>query len=113
MSEGARLGFHESTVLRFEREGDNAILMLDGVRSNGRTCAATLRLEGLRDVQSDGQPVRDFGMVYGDGEVLTLETRPDGLSLIVEWNDFPSRRSVTRSYVLTGRRLEITPAPFG
>jgi hypothetical protein len=92
------LGFHEATVTGFSGTLPEIHLTLDGACSGAAEVNAELSFLGVTDLRQDGQPIQEARMAFADGEVLTLEW-PDGLAtLVVEWNDFATRRRMTSAY---------------
>ena len=92
-------GFHGSSIIGFASSTGTLILDLEDVLIEGEKRCVSLRMEGLRDLTRDGQPVDFMRMEAEDGEVLTLGISPNRLDLICEWNDFENHARHTHSYV--------------
>jgi hypothetical protein len=99
MKSEQNIGFHEAGITGIHRDSDGTlVLLLEGVHVGDQLRNVSVRINGVRQITRDGLPADDFAMEYGDGEILTLDTDPDSIRLIVEWNDFANHRHVTSAY---------------
>jgi hypothetical protein len=96
------LSFHESTVVAFHGTKPFVCLELADVRSGERLVSAEIDIRDVEAIWVDREPADAVMMECPDGEVLTLDLREKDVQVIVQWNDFASRRSITRSYVIRG-----------
>jgi hypothetical protein len=55
----------------------------------------------------DGSSIDELSMICSDGEVLTLESTRHVLTLIVQWNDFITHKSLVRSYRIEGKEITL------
>lgn len=102
------ISFHEATVVRFCRCGDALELELEDVLVAGVKSRAVLKISPVVCVRVDGMLPTQQLMELDDGEVLSLETSEDGVLVIIEWNDFSQKKSVTRSYQISGSNISIS-----
>ena len=78
------IGLHEAGVTDIRRDPDGTLfLLMEGVHVDDQLRNVSVRLNGVDQIMRDGLPVDDFAMECEDGEVLTLETGPDSIRLIV------------------------------
>jgi len=101
------IGFHEATVVDVCRANREIKLSLEGVRVGGVAFAATVLLNGIRSITRDGVKVDDLVAEHDDGEVLSLEQTGTGIHLIIEWTDFKTHQSITRSYSVECDSVEV------
>jgi hypothetical protein len=97
------LSFHEATVAAFARRDDTVRLALSDVRDRDRRRSVYLEVREVVEIVSDGVVVDTVSMEHEDGEVMTLDVSDENIYLIVQWNDFDNRTSVTKSYRIRGR----------
>ena len=102
MKSAQNIGFHEAGIAGIHRGSDRTLfLLLEGVHVDDQIRNVSVRMNGVRQITRDGLHADDFAMEYEDGEVLTLDTGPHSIRLIVEWNDFANHRHVTSAYQIT------------
>ena len=93
------ISFHEAGVTGIRKDPDGTLsLLLEGAHVDDQLRNVSVRLNGVHQILRDGLPAEDFTMECEDGEVLTLETGPNSVRLIVEWNDFANDRHFTSAY---------------
>lgn len=97
------LSFHDATVVVFDRRQDAVCLGLSDVHHHQGSRSVRIEVRDIVEIIADGAVVDTIAMEHEDGEVLTLEVSDESIFLIVQWNDFDNRKSVTRSYRITGR----------
>lgn len=102
------LGFHESTIVQFETHGADLELILDDVVVNGKKSTVSLKVTSIAYAAIDGVQSDLLAMEAEDGEVLTLDISDSCLWLMVEWNDFCSRKSITREYKVCGNSVSVS-----
>jgi hypothetical protein len=103
-----KIGFHESTLVRFTRHDAIVELALEDVLVDGEKSNVTLVISQVTSVSIDGVQSSAPLMEASDGEVITLEISEGVVSLIVEWNDFARKNSFTRSYRVLGGDVSIS-----
>lgn len=54
------VSFHESTLLGVQRLGSSIMLLLDSVYADGERKPASVRLDQVGEITSDGTPVEGF-----------------------------------------------------
>lgn len=108
MSDPKQMRFHAATVVRFCRYDAVLALELEDVLVDGQKTRVALAVSQVSSVMIDGEIANAPLMAANDGEVLTLEISEDGLSLIVEWNNFRHGKSFIRSYRVAGGKVSIS-----
>jgi hypothetical protein len=108
MIDSHQTSFHEATVTEFWAHDGELRLKLTGVFTNEGTCNAEILMFGVKRIEIDGVMADRASMPLPDGEVLTLALSHSSLILIVEWNDFVNRSSVTMAYDVCGNSLSST-----
>jgi hypothetical protein len=99
--------FHEATIVRFERSESGMEFELDDVLVGRRRARCVIHVwPPLRFVAPQTLPHGNL-MEAADGEVLTLVVSGNNLRLVVEWNDFASKKSFVRSYDVVGEAIEL------
>ncbi len=63
--------------------------------------------KSIRQLLTDSIPANEIGMEFPDGEVLTLSLADHVAELMIEWNNFTSRHSITRPYQIHFDDVEI------
>lgn len=91
---------HESTVIALSRDGAVVRLKLEGAHLGDLKTSGTINFLNVRQLLIDGMVSSEIGMELSDGEVLTLSCTNEESKLIIEWNDFQSHTSITKSYVI-------------
>ncbi|MGQ0798933.1 MAG: hypothetical protein ACT4NL_02315 [Pseudomarimonas sp.] len=93
------ISFHESSFVGVESEhGLIRISVEDAVQADGSRASGTIMLTGVSRIYADEALTSVFEMESSDGEIIDLEWKDKELSLIVQWNDFSNRTSITRHY---------------
>jgi len=105
------ISFHEATIVALQRNGSNIELRLEGVSSADGSRAATLVLENIVHCEIDGVVGASPIMEAGDGEVLKLTVRDDGIAMLIEWNEWETKSHFVRSYDLQADAVHVTLAP--
>jgi hypothetical protein len=100
--------FHEATVVGFCRHDAVFELELEDVLVEQKKSRVLLMVQPVLGVTIDGEPSNDLLMEADDGEILTLELSDDFLSMVIEWNDFSHKKSVTKSYHVFGGKTSIS-----
>ncbi|HEX7338623.1 MAG TPA: hypothetical protein VF271_01685 [Rhodanobacteraceae bacterium] len=107
MSGLGRMSFHEANVIQFIKRDDVLYLELDGVLVGRNKLRVALKISSVSCVKVDGEfPDRPL-MELNDGEVLSLDVNESGISIVIEWNDFPLGVSVTREYRISGGGVSV------
>jgi hypothetical protein len=106
-----QLSFHEATITGIARRGNVVTLTLDDALLTGSRGPAEVTIAGVRNIQRDGLPVAALSMEEKDGEILTLREQDGGVRLVVEWNDFATRRQHIVVYDLIGGTIAVASAP--
>lgn len=99
-----QMNFHEATVVAFRRSDSAVMLELEDVLVGGAKSNVALRISPVYSLSIDDEPHDGEELLeYDDGEVLSLEMSDECVVLNVEWNDFSSGASCTKSYkILAG-----------
>ena len=92
------ISFHDSVLVRVEREGARLRLVFGSVFVDGDLLDAVLVLVDVSKVWRDDVAVGEFVMEGADGEVLTLERTAITLFLVLAWCDYQPTRQMTRIY---------------
>lgn len=103
-----RMSFHEATVTRFCRYDAALDLELDDVLVDGIASRVILKISPVFYVKIDGEFSNNPLMKLNDGEVLSLDITEDGVSAVIEWNDFSEGVSVIREYRVSGGGVSVT-----
>lgn len=103
-----RMSFHEATVTRFCRYDVTLELELDDVLVDGVKSRVLLKLSPVVCMTIDGQLSDQHLMEQDDGEVLSLDMSEDGVSAVIEWNDFSQGKSVTKVYQISGGSVSVS-----
>jgi hypothetical protein len=101
----AQVSFHEATIVNISRLGDVVDLALDGVLIADTRRPANVTVEGVRGVLRDGSPANELHMEEEDGEILTLREEGEDVILVVQWNDFATKRQDIVVYKLLGGKI--------
>jgi len=123
--------FHESTVLDFTKKGNTIYLKLEDVEERGdKWVTGIFKFINVRNVKIRGpaddtgmfypvrnikidDPADDISMFYPDGEVICLEQEEaGGTMLIVEWDDYKSKKDETISYLIDSESIEWTVTSY-
>lgn len=92
------ISFHDSALVRVEREGARLRLVFESVFVDGDLREAVLVLVDVGKVWRDDILVGEFVMERADGEVLTLKRTATTLFLVLVWCDYQPTRETTRIY---------------
>lgn len=89
--------FHEYSVLAFDLRDRKLVLKIQSEPDG--TSKRTLVFSGVESVRVDGKPSGDnLGMVYPDGEILSINEVSNEVSIFVIWEDFDTQDFITMSY---------------
>ena len=99
--------FHEATLTAISAAPNRLVLEFEDARVGEHVCNASIRLEGIRRISRDGELLAGFDVEAKDCEILTLEFDRDHMFMVVEWTDFTSQSSHTRSYHFDCESLEV------
>ena len=101
--------FHEASVLEIFVENGDCLLRLDDVACDQGKLQVLVAVRGLEKVFIDSiqADYTKLKMIAPDGEILSLELENDALFILIEWNNFPLRSSITHSYRIEGEEVEI------
>ncbi|MCZ4271239.1 hypothetical protein [Maritalea porphyrae] len=99
--------FHEATVVKFGIVGRKTTIHLElagsSAEGNKFVTIFVLQTSELKIDQEVLETENDFDLMhFEDGEVLSFETRSDGIEVLIEWNDFNRRCNTTRLYKVVG-----------
>ena len=100
------IGFHDSLLNRFLREGNDVVLELESAsveRDGGMALeSGTLRIRSATEVLEDGRPVETPSLPFEYGRVLELSWRTQPVLLLVEWQTFSPRTRRYAEYTIAG-----------
>ena len=92
-------GFHEATVTGLVIDDDNLLLQFDDVTvTDGSKIRVKLECRSISSLLRDNQPWHSIDDEILDGEVLTLDKDEHSIRMIIEWHDWPNRKTITHSY---------------
>ncbi len=98
--------FHEYTVLKFDYRNNRVVLEL--LREPDEALKVRLVFSEVEEVLVDGEtPSERIGFIYPDGFILSVVEDTNSVLILVEWTDFKTRNSVTKSYEFKYRSLAI------
>lgn len=97
-----RMSFHEATITKFCRHDATVEIRLEDVLVDGLKSQVILKISPVASVMIDSELSDSYLMEAGDGEILSLEISDDGISMIIEWNDFSQGKSFTKVYKISG-----------
>ena len=103
-------GFHEATVTSLAVDGSTVTIGLEGVYRDDGIQDVIVILLGVRETLVDGVLNERVAMESDDGEVLTLDQTGNLIELIVLWNEYSPRKSITVSYSFVCDVVRIHPA---
>ena len=101
------LFFHEATVRNLDQNDQLLRVSIDDAVIGGSQKSVDVEFVGISSLVRDGVTVGSIEMELPDGEILTFLLNDHGGELIVEWNDFSTRRSLVRSYTICCDKIEI------
>lgn len=102
------MSFHEATVTKFCRYDATLELELEDVLVDGKKLRVVLKLAPVISMTIDGELSDQPLMVMGDGEVLSLDVSEEGISAVIEWNDFSQGKSLTKAYQVSGGSVSVS-----
>ncbi len=100
----AQVSFHEATLVGISRQGGDVDLALDGVLVADTRRPANVIVEGVSGILREGLPVDELRMEE-DGEILTLREKGTDVILVIQWNDFATKRQHVVVYNLLGGQI--------
>ena len=103
-----KIGFHESTVNCFFRNGENIELELEGAVVDGEKKRVNIQVVKVFRVEVDGEFSIFSLMAEEDGEVILLEMSRTDLIIIIEWHNFSTHSSLTKSYKISGEKINVS-----
>ena len=103
------LCFHEATVAEFFIKEKKLMLCLEDVDTGSSSNEVQIIVNNIFEILVDDlvENKGSIKMIYDDAEVLTLELFENGFFLLVEWNDFKNKQSLTKAYKILGDRLTV------
>lgn len=102
-----KIAFHESTLKNLSMTNHEVKLEIEDARIDGKKSRVLIDVESTQRLLVDGNLSETLDLEAEDGEVLTLVVLDKSLKIIIEWNDFSSRRAWTKSYEIFGKRIFI------
>lgn len=102
-----KFGFHESTVTGFQFSNGIFLMELEDVSYDDETVKVRIEVEAVSFVHVDSEPANMVTMPAGDGEVLSLNIRDAELDALIEWNNFSTGASITHSYGVSGKKVNV------
>ncbi len=100
--------FHEATLVNFitDTEKEQVGIELDGVTvADNKKISGRLFIKSKLNFKIEGKKVHEIKKIYEDGEVLDLEINNNKIELLIEWNDFLNKKTLTLFYEIEGETV--------
>ncbi len=98
--------FHDYSVRKLAVQNNRLILEL--LREPDEGLKVSLVFSCVEEVLIDGKTSsEELGIIYPDGFILSIIDDSNSVLILVEWTDFKTRNSVTKSYEFTYRSMAI------
>lgn len=102
-----KFGFHESTVTGFRFSDGAFLLELEDVSCGDERVKVRVEVEKVSRLHVDSKPEDIVTMPAEDGEILSLAINDAELNALIEWNNFSTGESITHSYGVAGKIVNV------
>ena len=102
-----KFGFHESTVTGFRFLDGIFLLELEDVSCGEESIKVRIEVEKVSRLHVDSKPEDIVTMPAEEGEVLRLDINDAELDALIEWNNFSTGESITHSYGVAGKNVNV------
>lgn len=102
--------FHDYSVLDIRFENKELILKI--LSEPDEETQTTLLFSDVKSIIVDGKTSSEkIDMIYPDGDILSINENTNFVSIFIEWVNYKTRNSVTKSYEFKCHSITVVSCP--